>query len=729
MARARLHRTLRVLTLALAAACSSAPPPAPRSAPEPAPQPKAERPDARRKLLAALREVERPGPILGALPAEATKALEQQLAALAPAQRADLQKGTDGLDELLPLLHLAAGGESPRALFALATTPRAAESVPALIGESKLAIVAEVARRAGLHFLRDRTLDVAAPPSTTAELCRAIEQVASALGRRDLVRLSRELWVTLDPAPAVWLRVARSRALDLDVAGAREALAQAGNEPAGTVPKLVDAAASLGAVPAAELEPALARARAQIALERWSEAIATLEPHRAAADTHLGVAAALSLAETHGSTCPGLPPGVGTRQLCAAAWAADPTVERALARLERAFESKAGRDPEALETYLGLVHIVPWIHATSGESGLDAGSAARAFGPRLSALKAALAQAPHLAHVGLFVEALELGYRASAGRKPNEPPQIPKAAKDALRARALAERAPVARLAVAAILAAEEDVADLVVGTDAAGLTASQKEARAGLLAWVAASDAHPELAEQARAALGERVFELGDDPLARAQTVLLLAEFDAIRDGSERGRGVLAKVATELISGSVTPELGLRAVLDAAGALVASGRADDARAILERAQGVTPPPGASTELMALIRARRAVLEAERGPASEIAARKREIAEMAANDPPPGVALALASCLKRIEALEAEARCERSKAPRCAERAAALRRQLPKDVTGRVPVGTIELLQKRGVLRTTRAGLRLGYAPETGVTPEVSFEPSFLKLE
>jgi tetratricopeptide (TPR) repeat protein len=727
VARAGFHRTLRVLSVGfalVAAGCAARPERRAEPAPRTVARAKQAEPDARQKLAALLRRVERPGPVLEAVPEQQRAALAKKLEGLAASERAEVQSGAGGLAELLPLLHLAAGGQSPHALFALAAGPRAAEGLLGSIGTaSRIETVREVARRAALHFLRDRTFELGSPDTTTPALCRAIDQVAAALGDREIARAARELWGELEPVPAVWLRVAEVRALALDVEGARAALARAGGaHGVERVSRLIEAAALVGSAREARpgLEPALERARAELALERWQEALALLAPFREQAEGHLGLAAALALAETQGSVCPGLARGLGTPGLCAAAWNEDQTVKLALQRLERAFGERSGRDDVSLEVYIGYTQIVPWIHATSSLGFVDAESAARALAPRLAALRSALGEAPRLSHIRVFVDALALGY-AAGGRGHSG-----KSERDALRKSALGESAAVARLAAAAVLSPEQDVSELVVSSTAEGLTRAERRARAGLLAWVASSARHAEIVEPARAALADLVAELGDDELARAETVLLLAEFDAARDPSSKHQTVLSKVSSELISGAVPPELGLRAVLGAATSLVAAGRKDEARRFLEQAQDIAPLPGPSLDLLALIRGYSILLKAEIAPASELASLQHELVAMSGPDAPPSIEFVFTRWLARFEV---EARCKKDKGRDCSGRARARLSTLPKHLASRLAPDTVELFDKSGVLRTARAGLRLSYAPETGIEPEVTFVPSFLKMD
>src|SRR5258705_12985924 len=103
---------------ALVSACAASGPPLKPSAmpksvpPPPAPQPPKER------LLGALRGIEPPAPVLDVLPPAAQTLLETRLKALTPEQKEQVLRGQ--LAQVVPLLHLKAGGSSSVALLALA---------------------------------------------------------------------------------------------------------------------------------------------------------------------------------------------------------------------------------------------------------------------------------------------------------------------------------------------------------------------------------------------------------------------------------------------------------------------------------------------------------------------------------------------------------------------------------------------------------------------------------
>src|SRR5207249_2539291 len=93
------------------------------------------------------------------------------------------------------------------------------------------------------------------------------------------------------------------------------------------------------------------------------------------------------------------------------------------------------------------------------------------------------------------------------------------------------------------------------------------------------------------------------------ATAVLLLAELDALTAPGERSHHALAQIASQLIGQALPPDLALRAVLDAAGALERLGRTADALGVLSKAAEIESLPGPAGDLLVLIRAEMLVLE------------------------------------------------------------------------------------------------------------------------
>jgi hypothetical protein len=697
---------LALLAFLLGACAASTGAPKPSALAKPA-TPKPEPKPAKQRLLEALRAVERPGPVLEVLPPSIIKLLQERLAALTPEQREQLLGGE--LGATMPLLHLKAGGSSGSALLALATSPAAALEVPVafeLAGQvsdqDRLRLVKlahDLAQRAALHFLRDRVLDLSsAAPSNLGSLLAAIEAAAVAAERNDIVRLTFEAWAAASAPVEVLGALGVACARDEDEACVRQML-QAVPESRPEHARLLKLERALGS--RRDGDP-IVKAWSLLELGRYAEARSALAPVAGKAKTDLRVSAAIAVTLADGAACPGLQPNVGTPKLCADALRARPGLASALADMDLAWQSRAGRDAASTEAYIGMAHVVPWV--TELSLPIDKLSLERSFGSRYQALSKVLAELPSQKPLAVFCAALAagvgLGLRAAEGERP----RLDANQKQELWFAALGVEAAAPRLAVGSLLAADQSVAPILPKSVPSSLLA----ARAGLLAWEAADGADAQLLEAAKSALAEQLDAAPKGSSAGAAALLLLAELDAHVAPSERSHRALAQVASQLIGEPLPPELALRAVLDAAGALERLGKSSEALGILAKASEIASLPGPAAELLALIRAEKAVLEWD------------------AKKDPERKALA-----KALGAIPIDS-SSRAKAfvigawgsPKILRQG----NQSPKLLLAeRIGARAAETFA-RGALRGTRVSLRVSYQFHTGLTPEVTFEPMLVPL-
>ncbi len=677
-------------------------------APVPSAQPVVAKPLApREQLLSALRAVERPPPVLDLLAEPALSVLDTRLKALTLEQREQLVSGE--LAEVMPLLHLRAGGGLARALFSLATTPAATQELPLVFegsasttDEERRRVVQatrELARRTALHFLRDRVIDLSgAEPAGLGRLLSSIERAAQAAERPDLQRLALVAWAEVDPLPDVLVKLAEAHAFALDLAGVR-AVVQRLPKDSLHHPTLVTVLAAAGAASSAD---PLAKAWGLLGVGRYTEVGPALASLARRAPEDLRVAAALAVAAAEGSACPGLQPGIGSARLCAIAMKVRPQLGPALGAMERAWQSKAGRDAASVEAYLGLAHVVPWVTEMSLAS--DALGLERDFTRRYEALSRAVAELPEQRALGVFAAALSAGVRAGLHARPGERPRIDPAEKQALATNALRVALPAPRLAVAAVLASDQSISALLPASAPARLAG----ALSGLLAWEAASSLESGALEAARSALAERLTTAPAEGAERPAAVLLLAELDAVATPSERSYRALAQVGSQLIGEPLPPELALRAVLDTAGALERLGRTADALGVLRQAAEIEAVPGPAADLLWLIRAEKLVLEwdRQRDPARKTLARELALLRARVSSPSLAVLFELWSNPKALRQGQKK----------------------PKEVLEeRLGARGAELMS-RGALRATRVSLRVAYTFRTGITPEVMFEPMLVPL-
>lgn len=696
---------------ALAVACASSAPklkpsalPSKAAAAPPKPQPPKER------LLSALRAVDRPPPVLDLLSRPALTVLDTRLQSLASEQRQDLLEG--GLAESMPLLHLKAGGGSGRALFALATSPAAARELPQafeLLGqvadEDRLRLVKlahDVAQRSALHFLRDRVLDVSgATAKDLPLLLGAIEAVAIAAERPDIERLALETWAASGAPVEVMgaLGVACARELDEKCFAEMRAGVTEGARPEHA--RLLRLEKALKSRNDGD---AIVKAWSLLQLGRYADARQSLVPVEASAKKDLRVAAGIAVALAEGTACPGLQPQVGSPRACADAFKARPGLSAALANLETAWLAGAGRDSASVEAYVGLAHVVPWV--TELAVATDAVSLERNFETRRQALARVLADLPDQKPLAVFSAALGAGIKAGLHVSNGERPRLEQSQKQELWFAALGVEAAAPRLAVSSLLASDQAVLPLIPSFAPSSLV----PARAGLLAWEAAASAEPSVLASARGALADQVSLAPKNTTDRAAAVLLLAELDAVTTPSPATHGALAQIASQLVGQALPPELALRAVLDAAGALERLGKSADALGILTKASEIAQLPGAAGDLLTLIRAEKLVLEWDQKKDPERKELAKLLAKLPLGEPPPTIAFVVGAW--------GSAKVLRQ--PKQTQPAKAL-------LADRIGARAADSMA-RGVLRGTRVSLRLAYAFQTGVTPEVTFDPMLVPL-
>jgi len=691
------------LAVLVSACAASTPPLRPTAMPKAVVPPPAPKP-ARERLLALLRAVERPAPVLELLPADAQAALDARLKAITPEQREQLL-GAE-LAQSVPLLHLKLGGSSGAAFYALATSPAAAQELPQAFSappgaseaerRASLRLTHDVAQRGAQHFLRDRVLDLAnAPASEVGPLLAQLERAAIAAERPDIERLALEAWVASGANAEVLGRLGIACARDEDEKCFAQALSGV-PETAEAHPRLVKLDKALKT--RADGDP-IVQTWAKLQLGRYADARLAIAPVQSQSRSDLRVSAALAVIESGGTSCPGLAPEVGSPRACADAIALRPKLTEALADMQLAWQSGGGRDAASTEAYVGLAHVVPWV--TSLALATDAEGLARDFSERYQALAKVLQELPEQKPFAVFAAALAAGVTAGLSSAPGHRPQIEGGRKQELWFAALSVDAPAPRLAVSAVLAADQPVLALVPNAAPASLA----PARAGLLAWEAAGNA--EALEPARSALADLVALSPKGSTQGAEAVLLLAELDASTAPGERSFGALSRVSSQLIGEALPPELALRAVLDAAGALERLGKTSEALGVLQKAAEIAPLPGPAGDLLRLIHAEKLVLEwDEKRDPQRVQLGKMLSALGGSLSPTVDFAVGAWASPKLLR---------QAKLP-------------PKALLEeRLGVRAAELVAK-GALRGTRVSLRVSYAFQSGITPEVSFEPMFVPL-
>lgn len=704
------------------------------------------------RLARALRSIPRPAPVLSALPASAQARLQARFAALDAEKQLAVQRDDGPLVESLPLLHLAAGGRSPRALYALATTSAGGQELAGILGveheapastpdAARVTIVRELATRAAFDFLRDRAADVALKGKGTALATRLVARAALTVERRDLVLAARELLVSLEPNSETKLDLAAELARAGDPERAAQVLfeAQTNQRQAPAVgavestQKLIEAARVATAAGMATDESAkLLRARAWLRLGRVEQARALLENELSSAHQRLDLAAALAEASIENPSCPGLPRDVGGAALCAMAFRGSETVKSARALLDTAWKTGAGRDDEAVEVYVALAHVIPWMHDTASELS-DGALRAEDSAARVSELQRQLASissvAPKMAGLELFLATV---------RPPTSP--VSSRLRSEADAAALVQRAlNLARvdqgrfaqagvLAVAAVLAPQRDVAALLAAVPAEHTLPELSVPRAALEVWSSVASGSREHLEAARSALASIMSESLGGPLERARLVLGVSEAGALLDASERSYQLLSRVSGQLLSDNIPPDLALRAVLDASGALAHGERFEQAMKILSGASTAELPEelGRARDWLALIRGYETVLDARGAPAATLPRVQAGFAALASSVRGESAKIWFELWNREFEALAREGDCAKKKLKVCAP-AQTLRRHARRDLDARLGARASAVLL-RGALPSGSFDAGFRFSVENGLEPLILFDPSALLI-
>jgi hypothetical protein len=699
-------------------------------------------------LAAALRSIPRPEPVLFALPEDARKALDKRLAGLDAERKLAVHSDQSPLVENLPLLHLASGGTSPRAFYVLATTSAGTEELSGLLGveheaggttpsAARSAIVRELARRAALDFLRDRAADVLAPGKETALACRLVARVAVAVGRDDLVLLARELLTEIEPSLENQLQFAQelARAADPERAARELAAARADksqpppvDEVARTERMIVAAKFTRDHPAANDAATKLALARAWLRLGRFDQARALLEPELTNAKSELGLAAAYAESLLENPACPELPPDVGTAALCAESFRTSARAKAALALLDSAWQSGAGRDDEAIEVYTALALIVPWMHETApvlGPRAANSGDAAQSVAILHDKIQQIVAIAPRLAGLALFVDTLRFGGAVN----PNDADARSLSARALELAKSDSSRfAQAGVFAVAAALSRREDTSPLVDAVPLDKTESTLRVPRAALEVWTAASSGAKSRMDAARAELAQIMLERRGESFERARLVLSVSEADALLDGSERTYRLLSRVSGQLLQENAPPDLAFRAVLDASGALERGHRADRAKEVLAGAAAAELPPDfeRARELVVLVRGYELVLSAASADAAGLAHLRSELMTLLPKSAAGSTAVWFELWSRELEAREKELGCEKKKQSPCRE-ADALRRTPRKALDTRLgPLASAVLL--RGALPSGSFDAGFHFSAESGLEPFIVFDPALLAI-
>jgi hypothetical protein len=455
-----------------------------------------------------------------------------------------------------------------------------------------------------------------------------------------------------------------------------------------------------------------------------------LEPDLAIADKRLDLAAAVAETRTDNPSCPGLPPDVGDARLCALAFESSQHFQEGRALLEAAWQLGAGRDDEAIEVYVALDQVLPWLHETAGYLARGALSPEQGAA-RVAALRAKIEDiarvAPWLQGLSLFLETVHGGATAASGLLGDADAKV--LAKRALLLASSKNRfAQAGVLAVAATLSRQQDISSLLDALPTEQIVPALHLPRAALETWAAvAAGALPRM-DAARTELAAIMSSAQGGSLDRARLVLTISEADALFDPSQRSYQLLSRVAGQLLSDNIPPDLALRAVLDASGSLAHGERFEQAQKILAGAASAELPPDLqrAQDLLLLIRGYKLVLGVHGAGPDKLPQAHADLAALAASVKAETARVWFEIWGRELEALQAEVKCAKRKSGVCRE-ADALRRDARRSLDERLGAAASSVLL-RGALPGGSFDAGFRFSIENGLEPLISFDPSFLAV-
>ncbi|HMJ14625.1 MAG TPA: hypothetical protein VK524_24610, partial [Polyangiaceae bacterium] len=244
---------------------------------------------------------------------------------------------------------------------------------------------------------------------------------------------------------------------------------------------------------------------------------------------------------------------------------------------------------------------------------------------------------------------------------------------------------------------------------------------------WLAVANRDPALFARAETELTDLLLKHNAAAEERARVVLLLAESSAALSRTPKSYDVLQRIAEQLVRRGGPPGLRLRAAIDAASVWSRRGRVQEAEQLL-RATLADLDGGAQAraegDLYALARAYAVVINAKSGDVKQWRKAQRELGVQGIA---PSNVIAVWQNLWREEfaTREREQRCGPVAICRQQQRAA-LQKQ-----TARISAGLSPHVARLmpAALGASSLSLGLQYAPLTGLTPTVAFDPVLLSIE
>ncbi len=723
--------------------------------------------DALVQAMAALPR--QPSP-LSLLPADLEQQFRQRVDSLEPDARQALLDDP-ALAAARPWLHLSAGGQSLIAYSALYGTPAGSnELVELRLRQGKLDDLPEVvnraARVAALHVLRERARDLDSPeavadqpkpsPETKpADAERApvrqaqvqiLEQVARAAVSAQQPELERQILQRLilaDPSPRADAALSRYYAEQGQAEAATRllsALRSAGEPGLQRLEEKVAAAQRIAEAPKpTDFESALQTARAHLLLGQGQASLALLEPHQAQLGKHLSYTTAYARALADGAACPFLLPSIGNVYLCAAGWH-QLRAQFDFTKLTAAWQAGAGRSPQAVEEYLGMMHVVPM---TYGVADLQHPISPQAFFDALSNLQRdsadAAVLAPYFRAMSSLAGALSAALEAANSAAPGERAGVPEQRRQkllvdvqALQADLLGEFwGQAAALGMLAVLTPDEDVSSPLSKMQPVVLPKFAGPLGA-LTLWQVLANGDQEAYEQSKQLLSKIVDAELDSSFERSRWLLLWAEAEAHIHPNQQSFTAVASMSQRLLSPGVPLSMRLRARLNLAGIRARGGDYVAAASVLEPIVSGTPRSSvgsrleqellvAATGYLIVLRALAAEGDERQAQAQQLEQLLLSVTQKSAA--PPSLRLWLALWRGELEYLLRRAKCAGN--AYCEKQAAKVRGMSIAKMDEAVGKRTAQLL-RRGILTIGGVEIKFSYQPNGSLLPELTIDSRFL---
>ena len=558
-----------------------------------------------RRLLAAVPDA---GAVPDVLSPQERQAGRDLVAQLSKEDRAELMRAEGPTAQGHPLIYVLAGGNDPSALLALSQGKggtdlislwqrSGAKDMNTLLPEGRA-----ITKRAAARWLRLAAGRLTSRADVTVALCDDVERVARGYGKTEILRLALEMSLAIEPTGERWLRAADAAARDLDLAGAKDAMRHARSSrklPASadsilaTEKDIADAELVEKPAPSAsKLADALPRARAYWRLNHRAEAEKALAPYRGLAESHAGVAATIALmalAKLADEACPLTDSGSDLSRICFLNLTDRPVMKAAVEALRKGWQSKQGRDPLAAETYVGLVHVLPFIASFMGAAAGDANATKARVTKTVTELEAALAEAklvaPELAGLHFYAIGLRRVFtaddRSTLWATPGDRADFEAQAAETAKRHGRDRHGQAGVTFAASLLALDGNSASLFDALPAE-IDPPLRLPRAMVRLWAAVVQQNAEAVAAAGAEALQCVPAQGTDPVRRASTVLLVAETNVAMGGGAQALTELGQWAEQASVPGWPAELRLRALIDRAGVLSRSAQSAAAVELLD---------------------------------------------------------------------------------------------------------------------------------------------------